>query len=164
MSTKSKESVKVKCPEAYGAEVVKCITQMRDQHLRLTTEIGNLEGDKRRLQTDIRNLTDRLAKVNHNLAIKTQFRTQLSKTIQETEHAYSKLVESSEVLYKSVKETKTQILAGTPSSTAELQAPSMSSESRRPGTFGSTLDPVTEGRTVAAAVASELSNKRGYGA
>ena len=49
------------------------------------------EEEKRKLQNDIRMLTERLAKVNENLSQKMAARTEFDKTINETENAYMKV-------------------------------------------------------------------------
>jgi len=161
-----------KCPDSYGAEVVKCITQMKDQQTRLTTEIGQMEAEKRRIQNEIRNLSDKLANLNCKLAQKAQFRAQVSKTIQETECAYSKLLESSQVLYKSVKDTKNQIIGPYDQNAANLDelpqtsmAPGNAVMDRRrptmtPQNYG--MDLQHEGMAVAAAVATELNSSAPY--
>jgi len=96
-------------PEAYANEVIKCLMQMREQRQRLEIEIASIESDKQRVQLDIRHLTSKLAKLNYRLAQKTDFDRELEKTIEQTELAYSKLLESSQILFKSVKYTQDQL-------------------------------------------------------
>ena len=51
-----------------------------------------------KIQNDLRILTERLARINDNLARKVTSRTEYDKTITETEAAYSKIMESSQTL------------------------------------------------------------------
>eukprot|EP00913_Durusdinium_trenchii_P019200 g18045.t1 len=56
------------------------------------------EEDKAKIQKELSILTDRLQKVNESLVRKTQARNEYDKTIQETEAAYMKILESSQTL------------------------------------------------------------------
>ena len=51
-----------------------------------------------KIQNDLRILTERLARINDNLARKITSRNEYDKTIQETEAAYLKILESSQTL------------------------------------------------------------------
>ena len=51
-----------------------------------------------KIQNDLRILTERLARINDNLARKITSRNEYDKTIQETEAAYMKILESSQTL------------------------------------------------------------------
>ena len=51
-----------------------------------------------KIQNDLRILTERLARINDNLARKISSRNEYDKTIQETEAAYAKIMESSQTL------------------------------------------------------------------
>ena len=51
-----------------------------------------------KIQNDLRILTERLARINDNLARKVASRTEYDKTISETEGAYQKILESSQTL------------------------------------------------------------------
>jgi hypothetical protein len=54
--------------------------------------------EKAKIQKDLSILTDRLSKINEALARKVQARNEYDKTIQETEAAYMKILESSQTL------------------------------------------------------------------
>lgn len=97
-------------PELYATEVIKCLTQMREQRQRLSAEIGGINEEKRKLQASVRQLTSRLAKLNYKLAQKTHFDNELQKTIENAEKAYAKLVENSHTIYESIKHTKDALL------------------------------------------------------
>ena len=56
------------------------------------------EEEKVKIQNDIHILTERLHRVNESLAKKMASRNEYDKTIQETEQAYMKILESSETL------------------------------------------------------------------
>ena len=56
------------------------------------------EEEKAKIQRDLSILTDRLAKINEGLARKIQARNEYDRTIQETEAAYMKILESSQTL------------------------------------------------------------------
>ena len=56
------------------------------------------EEDKAKIQKELSILTDRLQRINESLVRKTQARNEYDKTIQETEAAYMKILESSQTL------------------------------------------------------------------
>lgn len=64
----------------------------------LTANSGELSRCAAKIQNDLRILTERLARINDNLARKVSSRTEYDKTITETEAAYSKIMESSQTL------------------------------------------------------------------
>ena len=96
--------------ESYAAEVIKCLTEMREQRQRLSGEISGINNEKRKLEAGVRQLTNKLAKLNYRLAQKTHFDNELRKTIENAETAYAKLVESSQILYQSIKQTKDNLV------------------------------------------------------
>jgi Sjoegren syndrome nuclear autoantigen 1 len=82
----------------YNNELVKCIEDLREKREELNRLILKEEEDKAKVQKEIAVLTDRLKKVNESLVRKTQARNEYDKTIQETEAAYMKILESSQTL------------------------------------------------------------------
>ena len=56
------------------------------------------EEDKHKLENEIRLASEKLAKINENLAKKITARTEFDRTISETEAAYMKILESSQTL------------------------------------------------------------------
>ena len=56
------------------------------------------EEDKAKIQREIAILSEKLQKMNESLARKIQARAEYDKTIQETEAAYMKILESSQTL------------------------------------------------------------------
>ncbi|XP_039274102.2 uncharacterized protein LOC120348059 [Styela clava] len=102
----SSDSIKNIKPEDYPVEVKKCIGEMRQQRERIYNELGRLELERKKLTNDIRFLTTRLAKISQDQAVKTQFRAELDKTIEETEKAYERLLETSRGLCKNARKTQ----------------------------------------------------------
>nr|CAB3266605.1 Sjoegren syndrome nuclear autoantigen 1 homolog [Phallusia mammillata] len=89
--------------QSYNNELVKCIEDLCAKRDELHRQALQEEEDKQKLQTEIRLLTERLAKVNESLAKKMAARNEFDKTIAETEAAYMKILETSQTLLNSVK-------------------------------------------------------------
>lgn len=126
-------------PEEYPVEVKRCIVELRQQRERIFVELGKIDHERKKLQNDIRILTDRLAKISFEQAQKMQFKLELEKTIDETENAYSKLIETSKGLYKTVNETKKNI-----QDPAEMGS---RTELRSNAGVGSIRGPISDNRT-----------------
>ncbi|KAF4675390.1 syndrome nuclear autoantigen 1 [Perkinsus chesapeaki] len=84
--------------ENYNSELVKCIEDLREKREELNRQILKEEEDKGKIQKELAVLTDRLQRINESLVRKTQARNEYDKTIQETEAAYMKILESSQTL------------------------------------------------------------------
>eukprot|EP00591_Stephanopyxis_turris_P004826 CAMPEP_0195507164 /NCGR_PEP_ID=MMETSP0794_2-20130614/678_1 /TAXON_ID=515487 /ORGANISM="Stephanopyxis turris, Strain CCMP 815" /LENGTH=113 /DNA_ID=CAMNT_0040633757 /DNA_START=65 /DNA_END=406 /DNA_ORIENTATION=- len=82
----------------YNNELVKCIDDLREKREEVNRQILSSEEEKAKIQKDLSILTERLQKINENLVRKTQARNEYDKTIQETEAAYMKILESSQTL------------------------------------------------------------------
>ena len=82
----------------YNNELVKCIEDLREKREEINRQISKDEEDKAKVQRDLATLTERLASINDALTRKTQARNEYDKTIQETENAYMKILESSQTL------------------------------------------------------------------
>merc|ERR1712166_261478 len=82
----------------YNSDLVTCIEELRSKREELNTSLAADEEEKAKIQNDLRILTERLARINDNLARKVASRNEYDKTIQETEAAYSKIMESSQTL------------------------------------------------------------------
>ena len=87
----------------YNNELVKCIEDLRQKREEINTNILREEEEKAKIQRDLSILTDRLAKINEGLARKIQARNEYDRTIQETEAAYMKILESSQTLLQVLK-------------------------------------------------------------
>eukprot|EP00437_Effrenium_voratum_P008823 CAMPEP_0181437974 /NCGR_PEP_ID=MMETSP1110-20121109/21661_1 /TAXON_ID=174948 /ORGANISM="Symbiodinium sp., Strain CCMP421" /LENGTH=147 /DNA_ID=CAMNT_0023561629 /DNA_START=48 /DNA_END=489 /DNA_ORIENTATION=+ len=82
----------------YNNELVKSIEDLREKREELNRQILKEEEDKAKIQKELSILTDRLQRINESLVRKTQARNEYDKTIQETEAAYMKILESSQTL------------------------------------------------------------------
>lgn len=82
----------------YNNELVKCIEDLREKREEINRYILKEEEEKAKIQRDLAILTDRLSKINESLARKVQARNDYDETIQQTEAAYMKILESSQTL------------------------------------------------------------------
>mmetsp|Transcript_26888 Transcript_26888/g.39838 ORF Transcript_26888/g.39838 Transcript_26888/m.39838 type:complete len:112 (-) Transcript_26888:199-534(-) len=87
----------------YNNELVKCIEDLRDKREEINKQILKEEEEKAKIQRDLSILTDRLSTINEKLAKKIQARNEYDRTIQETEAAYMKILESSQTLLQVLK-------------------------------------------------------------
>ena len=67
----------------YNSELVGCIEELREKREELNKSIAADEEEKAKIQNDLRILTERLARINDNLARKVSSRNEYDKTIQE---------------------------------------------------------------------------------
>lgn len=96
----------------YNNELVKSIEDLRDKREELNRQILKEEEDKAKIQKELSILTDRLQKINEGLVRKTQARNEYDKTIQETEAAYMKILESSQTLLHVLKRETVNLTKG----------------------------------------------------
>ncbi|KYO23010.1 microtubule nucleation factor SSNA1 [Alligator mississippiensis] len=89
--------------QSYNNELVKCIEELCARRDELGRQIAREEEEKGKLQSDIRLLTERLARLNEGLARKMATRNEFERTIAETEAAYGKILESSQTLLNVLK-------------------------------------------------------------
>ena len=87
----------------YNNELVKCIEDLREKREEINRQILKEEEEKAKIQRDLSILTDRLSKINEALTRKIQARNEYDRTIQETEGAYMKILESSQTLLQVLK-------------------------------------------------------------
>lgn len=87
----------------FNNELVKCIEDLREKREELNRQLLKDEEEKAKIQRDLSVLTDRLAKINESLARKVTARNEYDRTIQETEGAYMKILESSATLLNVLK-------------------------------------------------------------
>jgi len=97
------------CAVTWILPFCKCVTCVGIEELcskrdELHRQILEEEEEKRKIQNDLRILTERLSKVNESLSKKTASRNEFDKTIAETEAAYMKVCEPG-VLTWSLKES-----------------------------------------------------------
>lgn len=82
----------------YNNQLVKCIEDLREKREEVNKQILKEEEEKAKIQKDLAILTERLSKLNESLQRKQQARSEYDQTIQETEAAYMKILESSQTL------------------------------------------------------------------
>ncbi|XP_038623893.1 Sjoegren syndrome nuclear autoantigen 1 [Tachyglossus aculeatus] len=99
--------------QGYNNELVKCIEELCVKREELSRQIQKEEEEKRRLQGEVRLLTDKLARVNESLATKMASRNEFDRTIAETEAAYLKILESSQTLLHVLKREAGNLTKGT---------------------------------------------------
>jgi sjoegren syndrome nuclear autoantigen 1 len=87
----------------YNNELVKCIEDLRERREELNRQILRDEEIKAKIQQDLALFTKKLAEVNEELAKKIQGKNEYDRTIQETEAAYMKILESSQTLLQVLK-------------------------------------------------------------
>jgi len=93
----------------YNNELVKCIEDLREKREEINRSILKDEEEKAKIQKDLSILTDRLSKVNESLAKRVAARSEYEHTIQETEAAYMKILESSQTLLHVLKRESQQL-------------------------------------------------------
>lgn len=82
----------------YNNDLVRCIEELREKREEVNRAIASDEEEKAKIQNDLRILTERLSRLNDGLARKINSRNEYDRTIQETEAAYQKILESSQTL------------------------------------------------------------------
>jgi Sjoegren syndrome nuclear autoantigen 1 len=87
----------------YNNELVKCIEDLREKREEINRIILREEEEKAKIQRDLSVLSDRLTTINESLAKKISARSEYDRTIQETEAAYMKILESSQTLLQVLK-------------------------------------------------------------
>lgn len=114
--------------QGYNNELVKCIEDLCSKRDDLHKQVLDEEEEKKKIQNDIRILTERLAKINESLSKKIASRNEFDRTIAETEAAYMKILESSQTLLNVLKK-ENQNLGRTmapPGGPGNSRAPTMS--------------------------------------
>ena len=96
----------------YNNELVKCIEDLRERREELSRTILRDEEAKAKIQQDLAIFTKRLAEINEELAKKHQAKNEFDRTIQETEAAYMKILESSQTLLSVLKRETVQLTKG----------------------------------------------------
>eukprot|EP00906_Rhabdomonas_costata_P018433 RCo026926 len=90
-------------------ELVKCIEELREKREEANRQIQKEEEEKARIVSEIQILSDRLAKVDDNLARRYAAKAEYDKAISETENAFQKILESSRTLLHVLKRESTQL-------------------------------------------------------
>merc|ERR1712178_556504 len=84
--------------DGYNAELSKCIEELEVKKKAIMKEIDLEEQKKTEVQTKLREQTEKLSRINDSLGRKVSARNEYDTTIQETEAAYLKILESSQTL------------------------------------------------------------------
>ncbi|KAM9371057.1 uncharacterized protein LRP34_009378 [Phaethornis superciliosus] len=107
----------------YNAELREGLAELRTRREEVNGRIREEEAERSRLQGRIWALTERLARTSESLARHLALRSELDRTIAETEAAYGKILESSQTLLDVLKgEIETAGKASEPQSTSKEKA------------------------------------------
>mmetsp|Transcript_23841 Transcript_23841/g.74526 ORF Transcript_23841/g.74526 Transcript_23841/m.74526 type:complete len:103 (+) Transcript_23841:31-339(+) len=85
------------------------LEDLRDKRDEINRQIKSEEDERLKIQNDLAILTKRLSQINDSLARKGASRNEYDKTIQETEAAYLKILESSHTLLTVLKRESVHI-------------------------------------------------------
>merc|ERR1712232_932894 len=83
--------------DGYNTELEKCIAELLEKQKSIEDEIKE-EAKKSSAQASLREQTEKLSRINDSLGRKVSARNEYDTTIQETEAAYLKILESSQTL------------------------------------------------------------------
>lgn len=89
--------------QTYNQELVKCLEEMKLRRTELQAQIESQEEEKNNLQKEIERMSCKLTRLNDSLAKRIAVRNEYDKTIADTETAYMKILESSQLLLKMIK-------------------------------------------------------------
>ncbi|XP_054015172.1 microtubule nucleation factor SSNA1-like [Hylaeus anthracinus] len=89
--------------QAYNQELVKCLEEMKSNRTELQAQIESQEEEKNNLQREIESLSYKLTRLNDSLTRKIAVRNEYDRTISDTETAYIKILESSQLLLNMIK-------------------------------------------------------------
>ncbi|XP_018303146.1 Sjoegren syndrome nuclear autoantigen 1 homolog isoform X1 [Mycetomoellerius zeteki] len=89
--------------QTYNQELVKCLEEMKVRRSELQSQIESQEEEKNNLQREIEKMSCKLTQLNDNLAKRITVRNEYDRTIADTETAYVKILESSQLLLNMIK-------------------------------------------------------------
>ena len=95
--------------QTYNQELVKCLEEMKLRRTELQAEIESQEEEKNHLQREIEKLSYKLTRLNDSLTKKIAVRNEYDRTITDTETAYVKILESSQLLLNMIKREATNL-------------------------------------------------------
>ncbi|KAL0230049.1 hypothetical protein PCE1_003613 [Barthelona sp. PCE] len=84
--------------QSFNNELVQCIGDLRTKRDDLGLEIEKGKEEKAKVQADLKVLSDRLSRLNEQIQRKTATMNEYTRTIQESENAFEKIMESSQTL------------------------------------------------------------------
>ncbi|XP_035197513.1 Sjoegren syndrome nuclear autoantigen 1-like isoform X2 [Oxyura jamaicensis] len=106
--------------QGYNAALLEGLAELRARRDELSGRIREEEAERGRLQARLGALSQRLARTNESLAGHLAARSELDRSIAETETAYGKILESSQTLLDVLKgETGSASKASEPKSTSK---------------------------------------------
>lgn len=110
--------------QTYNNELVKCLEDLREKRETLNKAILAEEKKKADIQRKLEKLSAQLSRVNESLNAKTQARNEYDTTIQETEAAYMKILESSQTLLHVLKRESVNLVKKKPATAvSQLSSP-----------------------------------------
>ncbi|XP_011646029.1 Sjoegren syndrome nuclear autoantigen 1 homolog [Pogonomyrmex barbatus] len=89
--------------QTYNQELVKCLEEMKLKRSELQAHIEAQEQEKNSLQREIEKMSCKLTQLNDSLAKRIAVRNEFDRTIADTETAYVKILESSQLLLNMIK-------------------------------------------------------------
>ena len=89
--------------QTYNNELVSCLEELSKRRKQLQQDIEKEEQEKQQLENKMGQLRAKLDRVNADLQLKLETRDKYDKTLHESEQAYLKILESSQVLLNVVK-------------------------------------------------------------
>ncbi|GAB1861111.1 Sjoegren syndrome nuclear autoantigen 1-like protein [Camponotus japonicus] len=89
--------------QTYNQELVKCLEEMKLRRADLQAQIISQEEEKNNLQREIEKMSCKLTHLNDSLAKRIAVRNEYDRTIADTETAYMKILESSQLLLNMIK-------------------------------------------------------------
>ncbi|CAK9801418.1 Microtubule nucleation factor SSNA1 [Anthophora quadrimaculata] len=89
--------------QTYNQELVKSLEEMKLRRAELQTEIDSQEEEKSNLQREIEKLSYKLTRLNDSLTKKIAVKNEYDRIIADTETAYVKILESSQLLLNVIK-------------------------------------------------------------
>ncbi|XP_033331594.1 microtubule nucleation factor SSNA1 [Megalopta genalis] len=95
--------------QAYNQELVKCLEEMKTKRSELQAQIESQEEEKNNLQREIEKLSHKLTRLNDTLSKRIVVRNEYDRTISDTETAYIKILESSQLLLNMLKRESTNL-------------------------------------------------------
>ncbi|XP_011049805.1 PREDICTED: Sjoegren syndrome nuclear autoantigen 1 homolog isoform X1 [Acromyrmex echinatior] len=89
--------------QTYNQELVKCLEEMKVRRFELQAQIESQEEEKNNLQREIEKMSCKLTQLNDSLTKRITIRNEYDRTIADTEAAYVKILESSQLLLNMIK-------------------------------------------------------------
>ncbi|XP_014204914.1 Sjoegren syndrome nuclear autoantigen 1 homolog [Copidosoma floridanum] len=136
----SKFELVIRCEDtmqAFNQELIQCIEELKTTKSGLEAQIEAEESEKSRLQHEVERMSSKISQLNESLGKKSAARVDYERTIQETESAYMKILESSQLLLNMVKREAAcldQTLSSSNSSELDVTKCSNRCTSREPPT------------------------------